>query len=1306
MAQNGRKLGKMGLVILDVFVEIKLGDKYNKKLSAQTEEQSAITVALNNTAGRLWKDWADKRPWNALFVDLPKKKGLLTDLQQAARKFYLHPTDMDFSGVLVEILHEHNELSPEAVQKAVGEYTTALAEELLLVDKGFQNHLSEQPDQQRGEIMLDDEEHTIDQPPHPYQQTDQDGGLNPIEGTALPAARIKPKKSPVKKIPKSFLQTDDGTILKPAEEAALPAARVKPKKLPVKKIPKPYPQTDDGTSLKPVEEAALPATRVKSNKSPVKKIPKPFLQTDDGTSLKPVEEAALPATRVKPKKSPVKKIPKPFLQADDGTSSKPIEEAALPAARVKPKKSPVKKIPKPFLQTDDGTSLKPVEEAALPAARVKPKKSPVKKIPKPYPKTEDGTTSLPAEVTTLQAARAMLQKLPLKEIPEPAELPKGSRFPDIPPDPRFVGREEALKQLATWLKDENLTASNPVAAITGMEGAGKTQLACEFAQRYGRYFSGGVFWLSFSQPDLIPFEVAACGGLSDYSPLEFRVRQVLMDWKTAIPRLLIFDNCEDPLLLTKWLPTTGGSRVLVTSRQDNWDPALEVQTLPLEPLLRSASITLLRGTQWESAADDLDLDAIASELEDLPLALHMAGCFLDTYRQNKNPGEYLEALRQPRPFKFRSLRIGEFSPTGLELKLERPTAIGIDRLSQEGENTRLVLDLLRQIACFAPGEWIPLELLPKSTGTAQIAMAALRDRVNQLLGMGLVDENRAGDVRMHRLVAWFIRDILPDEGEQRLVGNELISSAIAANQSGYPARMRPLLVHLKLLTDQALKNKNKRAARLADELGYYLEANADYPGARSYYLQAMEINRKVLGEEHPDTTVSYNKLGGLLVKMGDYPGARLYYRRSLETHRKVLGEEHPDTASSLNDLGELTARMGDYPGARRYILQALAIRRRLLGEEHPDTASSLNNLGGLMAKMGDYPSARSYYEQALAIRRKVLGEEHPDTAKSLTDMGELMQAEGDQVGARSNFEQALAIRRKVLGEEHPATAAGLTSLGGLLQAMIDYPGARSCFEQALAINKKVLGEAHPATITGLNNLGNLLQAMDDQPGARSYFEQVRTINRKIQEGNRPETPSRKGLLALPWRTRIALAALLVLAVTVIGWQVFSHQNVSSTSMDFFIATPSVVNVEPNAWLFPQLGPKATRTASRTPTMTRTRMPSPTRTKYMSPTPTNTVPYVLLPSRSPTKTSPPTRYPSAIPASATPTIRNTVPTNTPTFVPTPTSAIPTLVPSDTPVYVTPTVAPPPTDTPLPTDTPAPPPTDTTVPMVSKEVIQHI
>jgi hypothetical protein len=36
-------------------------------------------------------------------------------------------------------------------------------------------------------------------------------------------------------------------------------------------------------------------------------------------------------------------------------------------------------------------------------------------------------------------------------------------------------------------------------------------MAHAFVHRYGQFFLGGVFWLSFADPVVVPAEVAACG---------------------------------------------------------------------------------------------------------------------------------------------------------------------------------------------------------------------------------------------------------------------------------------------------------------------------------------------------------------------------------------------------------------------------------------------------------------------------------------------------------------------------------------------------------------------------------------------------------------------------------------------------------------------------------------------------------------------------------------------------------------------------------------------------------------------------
>src|SRR5437660_6176227 len=228
----------------------------------------------------------------------------------------------------------------------------------------------------------------------------------------------------------------------------------------------------------------------------------------------------------------------------------------------------------------------------------------------------DGTASLVAD------AEALLTSMPSDALPPRAALPVGSRMP-LAPNPLFVGRGDELLHLAAALRKVGTTvALSQVVASTGLGGLGKTQLAVELAHRYGRFFAGGVFWLSFASADDVPLQVASCAepGL-ETRPLEERVRRVKDAWQSAVPRLLVFDNCEEEALLDAWRPTSGGCRVLVTSRRSEWSPTLGVTALPLDLMPRADSIELLQRYRPDLEPDDPGLDAIAGNLGDLPLAL-------------------------------------------------------------------------------------------------------------------------------------------------------------------------------------------------------------------------------------------------------------------------------------------------------------------------------------------------------------------------------------------------------------------------------------------------------------------------------------------------------------------------------------------------------------------------------------------------------------------------------------------------------------------------------------------------------------
>ncbi|RRR74922.1 MAG: tetratricopeptide repeat protein [Candidatus Viridilinea halotolerans] len=714
--------------------------------------------------------------------------------------------------------------------------------------------------------------------------------------------------------------------------------------------------------------------------------------------------------------------------------------------------------------------------------------------------------------TDLAAAQELLAAMPLDTLPPVAALPQLHRLPQTR-NPNFSGRKDDLLLLARAIKSEDHADEfSPTGAITGLGGIGKSQLAIEFAHRYGQFFAGGVFWLLFANPDNIMFEIAACGtalDLPDFTDLTIneQVRRVQAAWAKSIPRLLIFDGCEDEALFTEWCPTSGGCHVLITSRQGIWSQRLGIDTVTLGVLSRSESITLLH--QYRPDLSNTDADLLATELGDLPLALHLAGCFLAGPGKQFTVAHYLEELRSPRLVELLLfLDRDDLLPLGHKQNVARVFALSYEQLDSQASEDTLALKVLVRAAYLVPGESVPTTLLLATLRQAANDLDAKRTAqhaLDRLVELGLIELESNDALRMHRLVGAYVRQFSNDNEAQGDVEQAVIAEAANLATTPTLAPISAFLPILRSVTEMALERNDEQVAALCSWLGQFLRRMGGYTLAQPHLERALAISEAVLGPKHLATANHLNQLALLLHAQGNYATARPLYERVLAIREQALGPEHPDTAQSLNNLGTLLQAQGDLTGARPYLERALAIYEQVLGPDHPTTAQSLNNLGVMLQTQGDLDGARPYFERALAMREQALGPSHPGTATSLNNLGALLSAQGDMVGARPYYERALAIHEQVLGPAHPTTAQSLNNLGTLLYNQKDLERAQSYFQRALAIHEQVLGLSHPDTATSLNNLGELLQARGDLDGAQPCFVRALAIREQTLGLEHPDT---------------------------------------------------------------------------------------------------------------------------------------------------------------------------------------------------------
>src|SRR5216117_1037726 len=69
-----------------------------------------------------------------------------------------------------------------------------------------------------------------------------------------------------------------------------------------------------------------------------------------------------------------------------------------------------------------------------------------------------------------------------------------------------------------------------------------------------------------------------------------------------------------------------------------------------------------------------------------------------------------------------------------------------------------------------------------------------------------------------------------------------------------------------------------------------------------------------------------------------------HFVRNVEIRKRVLGPEHPDTLQSMDGLAATFFRLGRSMEGLKLWEECMQIRKRVLGPEHPDTLQSMDGL--------------------------------------------------------------------------------------------------------------------------------------------------------------------------------------------------------------------------------------------------------------------------------------------------------------------------------------------------------------------------
>jgi tetratricopeptide (TPR) repeat protein len=697
--------------------------------------------------------------------------------------------------------------------------------------------------------------------------------------------------------------------------------------------------------------------------------------------------------------------------------------------------------------------------------------------------------------------------LSLQEIVEgqsPEQAPEV--WGNVPPrNPVFTGRRALLEQLENRLRTQNVAAVLPQ-ALHGEGGVGKSQIAIEYAYRHrGDY--DVIWWVPSERPAQILASLIELGnrlGLEVGNEVISAVPKVRDALRAGTPYgnwLLVFDNAETPETVRGYFPEEGTGKVLITSRNQEWNAIAE--SLEVDVFTRAESVRLLR--RRNPNLPESDAERLADALGDLPLAIEHASAWL--HATDMAVGDYLRTIRD----KQEQLAELDLAP-GYEMPVAAAANVALDRLAEEN---LAALQLLQVCSFFAP-EPISRDLFEGVRGAmgAPELDEVLKNpsRLNQAIRdiqkyvLARID-HRGNSLQLHRLVRKVLQDSIPADRRSLMEhGAHILLTGVKLGDPGDSEqwlRYQALASHL--IASNAWACEDGWARGVVINLVEFYFYWGDYSTGRDLAQQVVDDWRTRLGTDHLQTLSAAKWLGYYWWVMGDFDDAAVIQRENLQLYLDTVGPDDEGTIDAMVMVATTLRVFGQFNDARDLDLRAFRTARQSLGEDDPGTLKAAHNLGVSLRLTGQFGLARQLDADTYRRRIAVLGHDHPETLRTFNNLTIDERECGEYVRSRWMVEDNYNRYARLFGVAHQETIRIARNLAVARRRAGDHEGAFKLAEDTMNRFRERFGPNQPDTIAAALNFAVDLRESDDLPRARELAEQTAADYRQTLGAEHPYT---------------------------------------------------------------------------------------------------------------------------------------------------------------------------------------------------------
>jgi len=729
-----------------------------------------------------------------------------------------------------------------------------------------------------------------------------------------------------------------------------------------------------------------------------------------------------------------------------------------------------------------------------------------------------------AALTAAAYAKLLLSFVPVTDSPRIQTMQQGFSILPFNRNPQFLGRDSEINRLEKVILAQNRIRK---AAIAGLGGVGKTQIALELAYHFlDQNPNYSVFWIRSTNMEAVEksfIDICDALGLprTPSSDPKLQVKSYLS--KSAGHWLLIVDNADDtelwmssqssyPTLKTILPQSPNGFTVFTTRNQKLATSLAGPQVIRVSELSKDLAMDLLRACLIEEDLmnDSESAKILVHQLGGLPLALIQAASFIN---QNLiSLKVYLSLLGEQEDTKVELLSEDfddDYQYEGVQNPVSATWLISFEQICRADS---LATEYLSRIACIDSRD-IPLSIFPPNGSVVE-----QRKALGTLKAYSFISEMADVQfVNMHQLVHLATRNWLRTKGvieDWTIRTGEYLSQIFPSDDPRNRAVWRRYLPHAQYILQSenfpwktAAKEKlSQSAAQCLYADGRYREAATlfqivlgrrtqqlekrdpkilksmqwlastygklgQWKEARELEVQVMNTAEKMLSLEHLDIlSANKNNRAGLLWDEGRFKEAEELLIQAVDMHKTVLGPEDGGTLTSMANLGSSYKSEGRWKEAEELFIEVVDTSKTVLGAEDPVTLTTMENLATTYSNQGRWKEGEELGLQVMNTRKTVLGAEHPDTLTSMANLAWTYSNQGRLKEAEELGMQVLNTRKEVLGAKHHDTLISLWNMAYTLKHQRRHDEAITLLKTCVQLQKQQLGHTHPYTIRALSDL--------------------------------------------------------------------------------------------------------------------------------------------------------------------------------------------------------------------------------------------